>query len=170
MRQKTAIVHTKPWKVLSVHTHMGLVSWDPHAVGSCILGGIHRSTAALLLGLHVAKLPHTRNLPLHFWRNLQRNSLKQTVTRGGPMCGVVQKKWRHREWGKKPAHLLDEECRQQSWKHLLWFSEAVAVERARAKAPISPVLWDVQVGKADRQPPSSWAHFSESFNKKLGLQ
>lgn len=28
---------------------------------------------------------------------------------------------------RKPAHLSDKECRQQSWKHLLWFPEAVAV-------------------------------------------
>lgn len=33
------------------------------------------------------------------------------------------------------------------------------------------VLWDVQVGKADRHPPPSWVHtFSESFKKKPGLQ
>lgn len=143
MRQGTSMAHTEPQKLFSaLMTHsidMGSISWEPHAVAAKFLG---TSVGAELpaVGLQVAKLLTQGNCHFTFRRTHghRGRANNRWWQKDGPHV-VVWTKRQPWEQGRKPAHLSDEECRQHSWKHLLWFPEAVAV--GRGQGPNHPPLF-----------------------------
>lgn len=79
MRQDTAMTYMKPWKVLSTpKTHSIDIAQPPESPMQWQLSsrGLSQDQSCPAVALHVAKLPHTRKLPLLFQGNLQsqRNS------------------------------------------------------------------------------------------------